>query len=98
MRYKIRWSHQARISYLSILEYLEINWSFKEVEEFILRLEEVIRFASIQPGIYPSSDVKRNIRRAVITKQVSLFFEINDGYVDLLFLWDNRQDPSNMKL
>jgi len=80
MRYRIRWSHQTRISYLSILEYLEINWSFKEVEEFSQRVEEVIRFTSINPKIYPSSDVNKNIRRAVVTKQLSLFFEINDGF------------------
>jgi plasmid stabilization system protein ParE len=96
MRYRIRWSNQARISYLSILEYLEISWSFKEVEGFSKRLEEVIAFASVNPKIYPKSD-KNNVRRAVVTRQVSLFFEINGEFVDLLFLWDNRQDPTNMK-
>ncbi len=96
MKYSIRWSHQARISYLSILEYLEINWSFKEVEDFSQRLEEVIAFTSVNPKIYPKSELS-NIRRAVVTKQVSLFYEVNDEFVDVLFLWDNRQDPSNLK-
>jgi len=69
MKYSIRWSHPARISYPSILEYLEINWSFKEVEDFSKKLEEVILFASINSKIYPLSQIK-NIRRVIVTKQV----------------------------
>ena len=76
MKYIIRWSHRARISYLSILECPEINWSFKEVEDFSRKLEElkeVIAFTSVNPKIYSKSQLN-NIRRAVVT--TSLIYSI----------------------
>jgi plasmid stabilization system protein ParE len=97
MSYTIRWSPTARISYLKILEYLEKEWSLSEVASFSRRVNVVIDFLRVNPKIYPNSDLKK-IRRAVVTKQVTLFFEINGEFVDVLLLWDTRQNPSELKL
>jgi plasmid stabilization system protein ParE len=97
MSYTIRWSPTARISYLNILEYLEKEWSLSEVASFVRRINVVLDFLRVNLKIYPNSDLKK-IRRAVVTKQVRLFFEINGEFVDVLLLWDTRQNPSELKL
>jgi hypothetical protein len=46
----------------------------------------------------PVIDVKRNIHRCVVVKQVSLFYRIKSSHIELLLFWDNRQNPSKLKL
>lgn len=55
--YSIIWSPTAKISYYKILEYLNDNWTIKELEAFVKRTEEVI------DHIYknPQTNAKRSI-------------------------------------
>lgn len=93
----IIWSPVARITYYKILEYLEQNWTTKEIENFIYRVEYVIQHIKKNPLQYPASKEK-NIHRCVVAKQVSLFFRLKEGNIELLVFWDNRQDPAQLKL
>lgn len=56
------------------------------------RTEEVLSFIDKNPGIYPHSE-KQNIHRAVVTSQVSLYYEVHERKIILLSFSDNRQDP-----
>jgi hypothetical protein len=40
MPYTITWSPTARITYLNILEYVEDNWTHKEVNAFVNQTEK----------------------------------------------------------
>jgi plasmid stabilization system protein ParE len=97
MVYKIIWSPKAKDTYYQILEYLESNWSNKEVNDFVNRTEEVLAFIAANPSQYIKS-VKADIHKSVLVKQVSLFYRIKPNIIELLLFWDNRQDPSKLKL
>ena len=56
--YTVIWSPTARLTYYQILEYLVEKWTFKELEAFIDRTEEVINHICSNPLLYPYS---RNI-------------------------------------
>jgi hypothetical protein len=52
MIYSVIWFPVARISYFDILEYLEIKWTFKEIEYFIERTEQVLKHICNNPLLY----------------------------------------------
>lgn len=97
MSRKVIWSPVARGTYYQILEYLEQSWTTKEIENFIDRVEYVIQHIRENPLQYPVSKEK-NIHRCVAAKQISLFFRVKEGDIELLVFWDNRQDPAKLKL
>jgi plasmid stabilization system protein ParE len=49
----IVWSPTARITYFRILEYLEENWTKKELKGFIARIEEALDHIGTNPLLYP---------------------------------------------
>jgi len=95
MHYKIFWTPAAKESYYQILEYLNLNWSQKEINKFIIRTEEVLHLISLNPKVYPF--VTTNIYRSVLTKHNSLFYKIDKNIITILACWDNRKDPKKLK-
>lgn len=95
--FSVVWSPTARLTYYKALEYLLENWTFRELESFIDRTEEVITHICINPGIYPFSN-ESNTYKCVVIKQVSLFYRLKLTTIELLVFWDNRQDPVKLIL
>jgi plasmid stabilization system protein ParE len=95
--YTVKWLPEAELTYALVLEYLDENWTTKEIEKFIDRTDEVINFISQNPEQYFYSK-KKNSYRAVVTKHVSLYYKIQSTEIELLIFWDNRQDPEKLKL
>jgi plasmid stabilization system protein ParE len=95
--YSIIWSPTAKISYYKILEYLNDNWTIKELEAFVKRTEEVIDHIYKNPLLYPYSK-ESDTHKCVVVKQVSLFYRIKNNGIELLVFWDTRQDPARIVL
>jgi len=97
--YTITWSPNARITYYKILEYLEQNWTMKEIKTFIERTEQVIDHISQHPLHYPYSK-ESDTYKCVFISQVSLFYRlrIKSNEIELLVFWDNRRDPAKLLL
>jgi plasmid stabilization system protein ParE len=96
MPYQIFWTSAAKKSYEEVIEFLAQRWSQKEINQFILRTEEVLILMSNNPNIYPI--VSPDIHRCILSKHNSLFFKINDDKITILACWDNRKDPGNLKI
>ncbi|MBS1503203.1 MAG: type II toxin-antitoxin system RelE/ParE family toxin [Bacteroidetes bacterium] len=97
MPYTIVWSPKARITYYKILDYLDEQWTFREIENFIDRTEQALTHISRNPLLYQYSQ-DSNAYRCVLVKQVSLFYRIRSNEVQLLIFWNNRQDPVKLFL
>ena len=52
MAYKIVWLPKAEKRFEQTINYLEQNWSDKEVEEFIKRTNAIISIISINPQAF----------------------------------------------
>jgi plasmid stabilization system protein ParE len=91
------WSPIAKITYFQILEYLDENWTKKELRAFVLRTQEAIAHICANPLLYPYSE-ESNTHRCVIVKQVSLFYRNQPSSIELLLFWDNRQDLLKLNL
>ena len=97
MNYPVKWLPEAETTYELIIAYLDENWSQKQVNTFIDRTDEVINFISQNPRQYAYSN-KKGIFRAVVTSQISLYYQIKSEEVELLIFWDTRQYPNKLKI
>ena len=96
MALPIRWSKEAKTTYEDVLSYLKANWSDKEVRKFIKKTESILLVISHQPYIFKSSEHKK-IRKALVSKQNSLFYLVRESEIYLITFWDNRMDPKKNK-
>lgn len=96
MALKVKWSAEARTTYQRVLDYLTENWTQREVQNFADRTASLLDLISRQPHLFRPS-AHESIRKAVIGKQNSLFYQIKGTEIRLLSFWDNRQDPKKNK-
>jgi plasmid stabilization system protein ParE len=90
---KVVWSENAEITFDLIVVYIESEFGILSAKKFITKVDSVIHSISNQPYIYKSSSFNSKVRKATISKQCSLFYEINKETIQLSYFWDNRQDP-----
>ncbi len=98
MSKQIEWSPRATKEYLSLLEYLLDEWGEKTVRKFSNRIETILKDISEQPKMYPASAKRKNIRRCVVTKQTSLYYRVERDKIELVTLFDSRQNLSKRNL
>ena len=97
---EVIWSAKAKITFFSVIDYLNDNWSKKEMIQFNHRTLITINAISKNPGIFSVSAKNKEIRRAIVDKNNSFFYRI-DTYnqkIHLLTFFDSRQDPKKLKL
>ena len=98
MALKVKWTPEAEDTFASIINYLEKEWSKKEIRKFAQKAQKIILQISANPKMFKSSG-KEEIRKAVVTRQTSLFYWIDEkaNLITLLSFWDNRKNPENLK-
>lgn len=74
MALKVIWSPQAIKSFSDIVDYLQNNWTEKEVINFIRQSNKSIEQISQNPKLFAESQKKKNQHRAFIFKPVSLIY------------------------
>lgn len=79
MVYEIYWTDNAINDLENILEFIQNNWSHKEIDSFKFILKDYLRILSIFPLAFPKSiERKIELRRVVITRQTSIVYRIVD--------------------
>lgn len=96
MHRQVVWSPSAERDFANILEYLNKNWEEKVTNNFIDLTEEVIIQISVNPRQFPVIYKKEKIRKSVLTKHNSLFYRDSKSRIDILRIYDTRQDPDTL--
>ena len=96
--YKILWTHHALSELKATIEYLEKNWTERELKIFFRELDHTIELISRNPKIFQQSKKRKNIRRAVVSKLNTLYYRENNDTVEILSFFSNRQDPDRIKI
>jgi len=96
MNKQIIWSPLSEKDFENILDYLKSNWDKKVVEKFIDITDQLIYQISINPKQYPIINKSKRIRKCVITKHNTLFYRDRKDFIDVLRLFDTRQDPKKL--
>jgi plasmid stabilization system protein ParE len=98
MIYRVSWTSKARESYNQNLDYLAQNWEEKVYSDFVSRVEYVINKIMSNPKMYVLIDPKRNIFRCVVTKHISLFYQVAEDEILRMVFWNNFQEPEKLVL
>jgi plasmid stabilization system protein ParE len=91
------WSPLSEKDLEAILGYLQNNWDDRVVHSFIEITDKLVNQISINPKLFPVIHEKRRIRKCVLTKHNSLFYRERKDYIDILRIFDTRQDPRKLK-
>jgi len=97
---QIIWSPLSEEDFAKILKYLDSEWDDKVSNEFIDLIDLIDEFLlqiSVNPRQYPLIHKKKKIRKCVITKHNTLFYRDNKKQVDLLRIYDTKQNPKKLK-
>ena len=95
--FRIIWSDEALKNLKAIINYLEQNWTEKELSKFVRILDKRLAIIERNPYLYAQKRSLKNIRRSVLSKQTSIYYQIVDQNVRLITLFDNRQNPNRLK-
>ncbi len=95
---EIIWSARARITYFSVLDYLNENWTKKELVDFSQRTIVTLDAIRKNPGLFPVSSKNKEIRKALIDKNNLFFYKVDSDSkkIFLLTFFDCRQDPKSI--
>ena len=96
--YKIQWTDHALSELRDIIEYLEENWTDRELKKFSKELDHIIELISKNPELFQTSKQKKTVRRAVIAKFNNLYYRQKNETVEILSLFSNRQDPDKIRI
>ena len=93
---QIVWSPSAESDFDIILEYLHKNWEERVTNQFIDLTDDILAQSSINPKQVPLIHKKEKIRKCVITKHNTLFYRESNSQVEILRIYDTRQDPNTL--
>ncbi|MCF8229848.1 MAG: type II toxin-antitoxin system RelE/ParE family toxin [Bacteroidales bacterium] len=97
MDFKLRWSDESVKNLEDILEDIKFKWSDKEVDNFKSKLSHQLDLIVQNPYMFPVSTIKNGLRKAVLSKQTTIFYEIMDDIVYLAYLHINKKDINIIK-
>ena len=89
----ILWTKRADVKLDDLIFYLETEWGENVVKAFMKKLYDFLEILSEFPEIGSMQFEKKGIRGFPLTKQVSIFYKVEDDRIILLDLFDNRSDP-----
>lgn len=97
MDYKLYWTDEALRNLDEIIDYLEYKWTTKEVDSFKLKLSKLLDFILQNPKMFPVSNYVPRLRKAVLSKQTSVFYELKDNYIYIAYMFVNKKDIGQLK-
>lgn len=97
MDYNLHWTEEAVNNLERILNHLDQNWTQKEVSNFKLKLSKQLELITQNPFIFPKSLIHPRLRKAVLSKQTSIFYEVKDDNIFLAYLFINRMNIERIK-
>ncbi len=99
MALKIIWSKEAENTFQKNIEYLQNNWTEKEILNFVRQSNHIISRIEQHPLMYMASPKSRSIRKAKINKYIVLYYRyyVSKKEALLLSFWHSKQNPSKLK-
>ena len=92
---KIKWSHRAKLDLLEILDfYYKRNVTKTFSKKLNTKLRASIRLLEKQNDLGVQSDIQ-NIKNLIVG-DYSIFYEIGATTIEIIAIWDNRQNPENI--
>ncbi len=96
---EVVWSKLALITYMEIFENLQFQWSVKEMGNFRDLTQNLLDKIKNKQITCPYINENLGIRKAVIHKNVSLYYKVDDTAqrIYIITLFNNRMNPETLK-
>ena len=92
--YKVIYTKRSLGNLREIKGYLLYHFTQKEVDRLYNILADFERIIIIFPTLYPLIENSKNVRRAVLSKQLSVFYTYSKNRVSIASVLDNRMNIS----
>jgi plasmid stabilization system protein ParE len=93
---QIIWSPAAEKDAEQILDFINTKWSKRVAAKFLNKLDDNILLISEDPKLFPIIEDNLGVRKCVVTKQNSLFYRVSDETIEIIRLFDTRQNPKSL--
>jgi plasmid stabilization system protein ParE len=93
MTYLIIYSDRAIETFDAITEQINERWGEKYAIDFQQRTLKTLENIRNAPFIFKAIENNPNVRKGGIHRNCSVYYEIKTFQIEILFFWDNRQDP-----
>ena len=90
MEKKIKIPREAKENTVVTYRYLFRHWSESIADKFIRTLNQKILNIQLFPELYPVIDSATFVRKCVVSKQVSIYYKINESNIEIITLFDSR--------
>lgn len=98
MPYPVRYSTRAYKEYEKILEYISENFGYNKTIEVDRYFNEIIDLIANNPFLFPCSNKQNQIRRCVISPQITLYYRFTGTNIEIISFRDNNMDPKTIGL
>ena len=95
--YKVYWTIESNNNLESILNFLKESWTQREIKNFSNRLSKLISLIKQNPFLFPISQYNPRLRKAALSKQITIFYKISGQIIYLTYLFNNKQNIDGIK-
>lgn len=93
----VEWTEEAQRQLDGVIEYLEQNWTDREINNFFKKLERDLVIISKKPETFRLSQRLPGSRECQITSHTTVFYVFDHQILTVLLLWSNKMSPSKLK-
>ncbi len=90
--YSIVWTENANSELIQIINYIYLNFGEHSIRKFVKKIESCIQKLSSMPNAFPKSIIKKDLRRYVISKQITIYYKLIDDNIFIVSIFDNRRN------
>ncbi len=91
---EVVYTETYKITLTLLVNNVEMGFGTSSAEKLLDRIDRIVEKIIINPYLYQAIPVHSRYRRAVISRQSSLVYEVTETKIILLYIFDNRQDPA----
>lgn len=95
MALEIKWTLQADKGLEKVIQYLEAEWTVREILQLENKINQVIKQISLTPDQFPKSETYKTLHKAIIDKNNYLVYRINNrkSSIEIVNFRGTKQKP-----
>jgi len=90
---EIVYTETYKFTLTALINNVEGGYGTPSAEKLLNRIDGIVKKIVINPYLFQAIPMDDRFRRAVISRQSSLVYEVAETRIILLYIFDNRQDP-----
>jgi hypothetical protein len=90
---EVVYTETYKITLIAVVNSVEKLYGTSSAEKLLDRIDQIVEKVIINPYLFQAIPVDTRFRRAVISRQSSLVYEVTKTKIILLYILDNRQEP-----